>query len=307
MIVLFLGFVAVCFFGFKFYLADIKYVQALNQPELDKKIEILQEAIRLNPYQPRYQMVMSRVFLAKTQEGLASLPAGGDQTAIAQDLSWTNNFAISAANTAPSQISAWQNLAEIYQNMMVMSQEREQFAILAIDALKKASELEPRNPGIYTDIGNLYLVLAKKDEARAEFEKAVRQKLDFAPANINLALMLEEEGRVDEAIAKLEWLLPKNPNNVETLFQLGRLYYNKNEVERAITQFITALNLNSQYSNARYSLAIAYEKQGKIKEAIEQLEIVLAANPDIKEIQDRIERLKRGTSQPQEEMEELER
>jgi tetratricopeptide (TPR) repeat protein len=83
---------------------------------------------------------------------------------------------------------------------------------------------------------------------------------------------------------------------------LGRLYYNNDLTERAIGQFKAALNLNPQYSNSRYSLAIAYEKQGKINEALEQLEIVSEANPANQEIKDRIIRLRIGTSEPKEEI-----
>ena len=115
--------------------------------------------------------------------------------------------------------------------------------------------------------------------------------------------MLEDEGRKEEAVAKLEWFLSRVPNDIEALFHLGRLYYNNDLPDRAISQFSAALSLAPNYSNARYSLAIAYEKQDRIKEALEQLEIILEVNPNNQEIKDRIQRLRIGASEPKEEIE----
>jgi len=302
-IVLFLAFIVSCFFGLKFYLADINYVKALNEPELDKKAQILQEAVRMNPKQARYQMVLSKIFIVKAQEKLAGLGEGESQDEIIESIALARAFAGNANILAPSQFNSWQNLTDLYETIAVMSKENEQFINLAIDSLKEASILEPSNPKVYTDIGRLYLATGQKEEAKAEFEKAMAQKEDYGPANINWVLMLEDEGRKEEAIAKLEWFLSRVPNNVEALFHLGRLYYNDDLIDKAISQFTAVLSLVPEYSNARYSLAIAYEKQGKISQALEQLEIVSKANPANQEIKDRIQRLRIGASEPKEEIE----
>jgi len=302
-IVLFLAFVVSCFFGIKFYLADMNYVRALNEPDLNEKVQILQESIRTNPHQARYQMVISKIFIVKAQEKLAELGEGESQDEIIESIGLARTFAGNANLVAPSQFNSWQNLTDLYQTIAVMSEENEQFINLAIDSLKEASVLEPKNPRVYTDIGILYLATGQKEEAKAEFEKAMAEKEDYGPANINWVLMLEDEGRKEEAVIKLEWFLSRVPNDIEALFHLGRLYYNNDLTDRAISQFSAALSLAPNYSNARYSLAIAYEKQGKIKEALKQLEIILEANPNNQEIKDRIQRLRIGASEPKEEIE----
>ncbi len=304
LIVFFISFVVFCFFGMKFYLADVKYVDALNKTDLDAKAQDLQKAIRLNPRQIRYQMVLSKIFLVKAQEGLANLEQGGDQQAIIENIRLARLFAMNATEVTPQQIIAWQSLAELYQNTMAIAQESEQFAQLTIDALKRAVELEPKNPQFYTEIGNMYLLLGRKDEARAEFEKAIDKKANYAPANINIALLLEQDGLVDEAIRKLETLQARNANNVEILFQLGRLYYNVVETDKAIAQFIAALKINPNYSNALYSLGIAYEKQDRKQDAIIAFEAVLELNPGLEAVQDKIDELKGKRQAPAVETEE---
>jgi len=302
-IVLFLAFAVLCFFGFKFYLADMNYVKALNEPDLNKKVQILQESVRMNPHQARYQMVISKIFIVKAQESLAKLEEGESQDEIIESIALARAFAGNANVLAPNQFNSWQNLTDLYQTIAVMSEENEQFINLAIDSLKEASALEPSNPRVYTDIGILYLAAGQKEDAKAEFEKAMAQKEDYGPANINWVLMLEDEGRKEEAISKLEWFLSRIPNDTQALFHLGRLYYNNDLTDRAISQFLAALSLAPNYSNARYSLAIAYEKQGKTDKALEQLEILSNANPTSQEIKDRIQRLRIGASEPKEEIE----
>ncbi len=300
LIVLFLAFIVVSFFGVKFYLADTQYVKALNAPELDNKVSALQEAIRLNPKQVRYQMVLSRVFLAKAQEGLATGRTDENQQEIVDNIKLAQMFAMSATQITPQQITAWQGLADLYSNTMTIAQDNKQFANLTIDALNRASELDPRNPDIYTQIGNMYLVLEQKSDAEEAFKKAIQQKIDYIPANISLALMWESAGDAGGATTKLEWLVSKYPTNADVLFQLGRMYYNQNETDKAIQQFLLTLTANPNHSNALYSLGIAYEKQGRTKDAITAFEAVLVLNPDVQEIKDRIAKLKQPAVAPSE-------
>ncbi|MBU1045809.1 tetratricopeptide repeat protein [Patescibacteria group bacterium] len=295
LIVLSLAFIVVGFFGIKFYLADAKYVMALNNPELDGKIIALQEAIKLNPRQVRYQMVLSKVFLAKAQEGLAAERSGETEQEIIENIKLAQMFAMNATQITPQQISTWQSLADLYQKTITIAQDSKQFANLTIDALTRASELEPRNPDIYTQIGNMYLFLGQRDEAKKSFNKAIQQKIDYIPANTSLALIEEGEGNIEGATKKLEWLASLYPTNADVLFQLGRMYYNQNEIEKAVKQFLAALTTNPNHSNSLYSLGIAYEKQGRVKEAIGAFEAVLALNPNVQEVKDRIARLKQPT------------
>jgi len=305
-IILALAFVVVCFFGTKFYLADMKYVQALDTPELKEKANILQKAVELAPDEPRYQIVLSKVYLVRTQEELEKVKQGNDQTLVLNNLRLSQFFGENAVLVGPTQTNTWQNLAELYQGIAGMTEDKDQFFNLAIEALNTEIELEPKNPRIYNDIGSLYLILKDKDKAREMFSKSVEQKRDFISANINLALMFEDDENIDEAISKLKRLLSSNPKEPIILFHLGRLYYNEEETERAITQFRIAVSLDPYYSNARYALGLAYERQGIIEQAIAELEIVLQLNPNNKEIENKLESLKRGSSEPEPEIEEIE-
>ena len=302
-IILSLVFIVACFFGGKFYLADVKYVQALNTPDLAQKVNLLRQGILLNPHQSRYQVVVSMVYFVKAQNEMSQLKTGDDQSAVLNDLRLGRAFAENAVLVAPVQASVWQSLADFYQSVATMSDSQEQFINLAIEALDKGAELDPKNPKIYDDIGSLYLTLGQKDKAEEYFTKSLVQKKDYISANINLAFLLEDQDKRDEAISILEAILSINQNNPEILFQLGRLYYNDGQIVRAITHFKRAITINANYSDVHYALGLAYEKQGKIQQAIEELQIVFQFNPGSQEVANKLQQLKQGRTQVEAEIE----
>jgi len=307
-IIFFLAFITLCFFGYKIYLADVKFVKAWNNPNLDEKGELLFEAIRLNPKEPYYQMVFSQLLLTKAQLGFIDIDSEEKQQVVINNFKGSQQMARGAVSIAPNQVSSWQHLANLYEELLGVATEQKQFINLAIEAFNKAIELEPKNPSFYNEKGNLYLAMNEREEARKYFEKAIEQKEDYVPANISLALYLESEGNIEEAIDKLERLsvlatrYPDSYHNV--LFQLGRLYYNNGEIEKALTQFKAVLNLRPSFADARYSLALALERQGKINQAIENLEIVAKSNPNNEMLQKKIKSLKSGGMEPAENIEE---
>jgi len=82
-------------------------------------------------------------------------------------------------------------------------------------------------------------------------------------------LLLEKQGDTEAAMQELEGLAANYPLSSEILFQLGRLYFNNNQVSEAITQFKRVVILVPNHSNAHYSLGVAYAAQGKKDLAIE--------------------------------------
>jgi tetratricopeptide (TPR) repeat protein len=237
-VVLALFFLVGCFYGVKFYLADVWYVKALFQPDLDQKTKNLVRAINLNPYQPRYRMVFSRVSLSVAQQEILKPQDKQDTNKIQQFLGLAINQAKRATTLAPNQVVAWQNLASVYRNSAGLVKGAEDWGI---KAYQRAQELEPKNPMFHTEAGKLYLILKKNQEAQKEFEKATELKSDYLDAHIQIALLKEKEGKTGEAKDYFIKLLSDFPLSSEAHFQLGRLYFNEGEVDKAIDQFQTVI------------------------------------------------------------------
>jgi Tfp pilus assembly protein PilF len=141
-------------------------------------------------------------------------------------------------------------------------------------------------------LGRLY-ASADNDEAASEnFQKALEQKPNYVSAMVYDALLLEKAGDNQGAIAKLEALFPSYYLNTDLLFQLGRLYYNNSQIDKAVIQFQNVILLSPNHSNAHYSLAIAYASQGKKDLAIQEFQRVLELNPGNMDVVKKIEALK---------------
>ncbi len=299
LMVLVLLYAVACYFGFNFYLADVKYVEALNNPDLEAKTGLLSRAVELNPYFPRYKMVLSQVYMRRAEEKAARLETEADQEKAIELVATAKMFAEDAAVAAPNRVIALENLANIYHRIMGLAQEREEFAQMTIEALKRASALEPKNPNIYADIGDIYFAMGKNNNAREYFEKSIAQVELFIRGEISLALMLEGEGKRTEAIEKLESLADRAPGDANVLFRLGRIYYNQDYFDRAVATLSRVLEINPGHSNARFARALAYEKRGETDMALEELRFAQELNPGSEEVRKAIERIEEGKALPE--------
>jgi tetratricopeptide (TPR) repeat protein len=72
------------------------------------------------------------------------------------------------------------------------------------------------------------------------------------------------------------------------------LQSNIGENEKATVALERAVELNPQYSNARYFLGLSYFRVGRISEAIEQFTIVSNLNPDNEDVKTILNNLNLG-------------
>jgi tetratricopeptide (TPR) repeat protein len=86
-------------------------------------------------------------------------------------------------------------------------------------------------------------------------------------------------GNVNGAIADLETVVRLNPKHYEANFNLGGLYLDKENYDRAIEYYQKAVTANPQSDNGFYRLAEAYQKKGEKKTALQYCEKSLAVNP----------------------------
>lgn len=279
------------FYGVRFYLADVKFVQGLREGKIDKKISLFESAFRLNPYQPYYQRITSQAYLFRAQQELQKPQKKRKQNALARDVKMAIAYAQRATLIAPAQVTCWQNLANIYRDLAGVAKGAPEFSKNTYD---KAIALEPNNPVLYTERGKILLILKKNDEAKKDFEKAIALQKNYVDAKIQLALLKEKEGDLSGAIDEMKKIVASYPYSVEANFQLGRLYFNNIEIDKAISQFKKALSLSPNYANALYSLGLAYEKQGETDKALEEFKKVLKLNPDNQAVQKKIEELEGG-------------
>ncbi|TSD04661.1 MAG: hypothetical protein Greene071436_93 [Parcubacteria group bacterium Greene0714_36] len=84
------------------------------------------------------------------------------------------------------------------------------------------------------------------------------------------------------------------PSDIGVAFQLGLLYYQKQNFDRAQLEFERAVTINENYANARYFLGLIYDKKKDKARALGEFERIAATNPDNQEVLRVIANLKEG-------------
>ena len=115
------------------------------------------------------------------------------------------------------------------------------------------------------------------------FQHALRLNPNNFFAEVNLAMSYEAKDQHEPALEHLIQAAKINPDFGETYNKLGGVQLWLGKYEEAIVSFNTALRLHASAPLAHYGLALAFEKQGKLNEATEQINAALALAPDNQE------------------------
>lgn len=374
--------------------ADMHYKQGqhFDGQQWDEAIAQYRQAINSGPTEDYYYLYLGRAYMEKAKG--AEDPR--EQTALMEQARDTFEQAISLN---PLHIDHLANLARFYNTWANMTDDpelRAERVDRSLEAYRRATEVSPNQPHLYNEwanvvyhhkqdpqaalrlyeqslqvdpkfdqtylsLGDLLLTLSQKDEARrqeyreraiqayqavtqlppfyardsrstykawdvlgylyaqlGETEKAIhanQQALEIDSDSFNnhknLALLYQEQGRVDEAIAEAQkaWeLAPKDEKPaletyimqlggdlpaeaateaggsdqrlVQTYLEQGQLYLEQGDQDRAAEAFRQALELNPNLPGAHSYLGLIYAQQGKVEEAIQENLAVLEFVPD---------------------------
>ncbi|MFO0910028.1 MAG: tetratricopeptide repeat protein, partial [Isosphaeraceae bacterium] len=141
-----------------------------------------------------------------------------------------------------------------------------------------------RNARNLTDLVQYYRLADQPDAA----VKAAREALKLDPndldAQVQLALVLSQTGKSDEAVALLEASAKKAPDNPAVGLILGGLLSQVGKNEQALTIFKDLLQKypgnDEVVTRARSNLSVIYVNMGDYAKGEAELEILLQRNPD---------------------------
>jgi len=295
------------FVGGQKYIAEAKYVAAVrlvNQGNLEEGLNKLLSVARLNPSVDLYWRDLSQLYLNQVNQ--ISQNQGLKEEERTQQVQAAITNAVSAARQAveasPANIANWNVQGFIYRNLLGVPGADQ----VVFSSYEKAIELDPASPFSWTELARAYIVQAQtlqnqKDaaEKRAEalnkglekLAKAIELKQDYAPAHFLTAVILQEQGKTKEAIAKLVETKAVAPNDLGVAFQLGVMYWQDNQLENARKEFEAILARQENHANAQYMLGLVLDKLGKkteAKAAFQKLADLNPDNPDLKKILDNL-------------------
>lgn len=222
-----------------------------------------------------------------------------------------------AIDLAGNEPLVWRTQGALYELIIPFVQGSEKYAF---DSYKRATDFDPLNPAVWVELGRTALTYADRlqlmanqargqeqqqilqarlfalQEAEKAFQKATEVKPDFAPAHFLSAQTALRLGNIQGAIKSTENARNTAPFDIGIAFQLGLLYYQTNDFDRAQAEFERAISMNQNYSNARYFLGLIYSRKGSALNAVQQFEEILKFNPDNQEVQKILVNLRAGKS-----------
>jgi len=281
------------------YVGEVFYwrgVLAWQRGDVDETILNLQKAINFSKID-LYFRDLSQAYLAKLNEKIQK----GDQN-IQTEAGQAINLSKTATDLNPANVANWSVRAFTYQTLVGMAQGAEDWAIKCYE---EASKLEPSNPYYLTQKGVMLLrkgILSQNEREREEFynlaeeifKKAIELKSDYAPAHFQLAMVYYNRGNLDEAISKMEETKNLAPFDVGLAFQLGVAYYQKENYQKAKEELERAILITPDYANALYFLGLTYDQLGEKSKAIEKFKRVSELNPENEEVKKIISNLEAG-------------
>src|ERR1051325_5248284 len=136
-------------------------------------------------------------------------------------------------------------------------------------AFEKVTEADPQNPDGWVNIGRVRTQEGENAGAVQVLDKALGLKPGLARANYFYARVLKEDGKYDEAIAKLQSVLQQYPRDRVVQNELGRIYFLQKKYAEAVKAFQATLAIDPEDLQAHYNLMLCYNGLGDDKRAEE--------------------------------------
>jgi cytochrome c-type biogenesis protein CcmH/NrfG len=136
-------------------------------------------------------------------------------------------------------------------------------------AFEKVTEIDPKNPDGWVNIGRAAVQEGDMDRARIVLTKALSLNPDLARANFFYAKVLRSDGRYDEAADHLRKVLAQYPRDRVALNDLGRILFLQRKYAEAVTVLQSVLAVDPEDLQAHYDLMLCYKGLGEEKQAHE--------------------------------------
>ncbi|MCX5813458.1 MAG: glycosyltransferase [Proteobacteria bacterium] len=154
---------------------------------------------------------------------------------------------------------------------------------------------QPKNHKILNMLDNLQERKDKSEDSSEDiFERKINEKNDVSEATCNekeiienlykQAVLLQEKGKTDLAIRQFEIILEIDKDNPEVHNDIGVLYFQQENIEKAIYHLQQAVKLDPENIDYKKNIADVYLQMGKIEEAVEYYRNILERYPDDVEV-----------------------
>jgi tetratricopeptide (TPR) repeat protein len=166
-------------------------------------------------------------------------------------------------------------LGDYYFRNRKFDQALQQYQAGVTDNPKKALQYQERIIAVYTMTG-------RQDEAVALAKKVAKgNPKDAASSQMYATLLLDTGLKTDatRSVAELQELVKNNPGDQVLHVDLARAYFALGDTDKALSEALEASRLDSKAIPPRIIAGRIYEDRGEHGKALEQTDVILAAEP----------------------------
>jgi putative PEP-CTERM system TPR-repeat lipoprotein len=166
-------------------------------------------------------------------------------------------------------------------------------ALKAIDGLEKK---QPESPLAWNLRGRIQIAQNNKTAARKSFEEALKITPTYFPAVASLALLDVADKKPDDARARFENVLKKDPKNVQALLALAEMRANNGGSEQEISDLIgKAIAASPSDPTPKIILVSYYIKNKNFKLALTTAQNAVSALPENADVLDALGRAQQAS------------
>jgi len=138
-----------------------------------------------------------------------------------------------------------------------------------IELIRQAQRLDPLSLVVSTDVGYVYYIARRYDEAVAAYRNSLTMDAKFSLAHLLLGLALSQQGKHTEAIAEVRQAADRGS---EQLAALGYVYARAGQRREALKMLERLQKLARQKYVPPYQFAWIYCGLGDLDRAVESLQ-----------------------------------
>jgi tetratricopeptide (TPR) repeat protein len=148
--------------------------------------------------------------------------------------------------------------------------------------MQRSLELKPTAEGFHL-LASLHGAAGRRDEERAALERALAIDPRYAPARLDRAVRLAQQGQRAEARAELQRIVKDSPYFAKAQYNYGAFLLEEGATEQALPLFERAVTLEPGYAKARYAtiaLRLRLGRRGEAERALRELEAAVPGSPE---------------------------
>ena len=174
-----------------------------------------------------------------------------------------------------------------------------QDGMMDVQAAIKLAKDQPDNFDAQMKAAEAFYQIQRFDDAVEYLNRAIKLKPDAYDAIVILGNVSFDAGRYEEAEKWYTQALKLKPDNANVRTDLGLTYFFRTppDIERAIKEYKTSLEIDPNHVQTLQNLTVAYTKKGDAAQAqttLEKLEKVAPTNQAIAKLRSDIEALRNG-------------